>query len=38
LTSDEKSKDAASENREADAAPVEARSTRLEKCMVVICE
>jgi hypothetical protein len=35
---DEKSKDAASEKMEAEAAPVEASSTRLEKCMMAVCD
>jgi hypothetical protein len=36
LIRDEKSNDAASEKIEAEAAPVEARRTRLEKCMLVV--
>jgi hypothetical protein len=36
--SDEKSNDAASEKIEAEAAPVEARRTRLEKCILIICD
>jgi hypothetical protein len=35
---DEKSNDAASENIEAEAAPVEAIRTRLEKCIVMVCD